>query len=210
MGYGDDHASATLRLGKTLTCRPLMGNFGPPPAETGAAADLTSHRIQHQPHHGGEPGRRRRRAPSGSRQRTLLPVRRPAGRPPRRRGPFPNLNCNGNYFALVDDLEQVTESDETNNNKRSEEAILLSSSPRGATGVVGGPVTVMPVLTDGARPGPCVGAVVRGRGRNLDLAGVAADLESVGGPAGRWSFSPSRLTSSPVSFGAFGSGWGKL
>ena len=36
---------------------------------------------------------------------------------------FPNLNCNGNYFAFVDDLEQVLETDETNNTKAIEAAI---------------------------------------------------------------------------------------
>ncbi len=36
---------------------------------------------------------------------------------------FPGLNCNGNYIAFVDDLEQVVESDETNNTKESEPVI---------------------------------------------------------------------------------------
>jgi hypothetical protein len=36
---------------------------------------------------------------------------------------FPGLNCNGNYFAFVDDLEQVAETDETNNTMKSEAAI---------------------------------------------------------------------------------------
>jgi hypothetical protein len=37
---------------------------------------------------------------------------------------FPGtLNCNGTYFAFVDDLRQIDEADETNNTMTSEPAI---------------------------------------------------------------------------------------
>jgi hypothetical protein len=100
----------------------LMGDFSPPPAELGPLPDLTitEFNINHITvvNQGeGDAGPFRLTAANAPFQFEGLP----AGASETRT--FPGLNCNGNYFALVDDLEQVTESDETNNNKRSEEAI---------------------------------------------------------------------------------------
>jgi PLAT/LH2 domain-containing protein len=115
-GYGGDDASLTYKL-ETIVPETLPGPPEPSgnPGERATKPDLVVsafllNRITIQNRGDGDAGPFRLKVAAGAFQYPGLPAGASFTRPL-------SLSCSGTFFAMVDDLEQVEETDETNNSK---------------------------------------------------------------------------------------------